>query len=37
MKIKMEIEEGLKEDEVLIRCRELTEQVANIQKAVSEL
>lgn len=37
MKIKMEIEEGLKEDEVLIRCRELTEQVANIQKAVSEI
>ena len=37
MKIKIEIEEGLKEDEVLIRCRELTEQVANIQKAVSEI
>ena len=37
MKIKMEIEEGLMKDEVLIRCRELTEQVANIQKAVSEI
>lgn len=37
MKIKIEIEEGLMEDEVLIRCRELTEQVANIQKAVSEI
>lgn len=36
MKIKIEIEESLEEDEVLIRCRELTEEVSAIQKAVSE-
>ena len=28
MKIKIEIDEGLPEDEVLIRCRGLTEQIA---------
>ena len=37
MKIKIEIEESLEEDEVLIRCRELTEEVSAIQKAVSEV
>ena len=36
MKIKIEIDESLSEDEVLIRCRGLTEQVTEIQKAVSE-
>ena len=35
MKIKIEIDESLSEDEVLIRCRGLTEQVTEIQKAVS--
>ena len=34
MKIKIEIDEGLPEDEVLIRCRGLTEQIADVQKAV---
>ena len=37
MKIKIEIEESLEENEVLIRCRELTEEVSAIQKAVSEV
>ena len=37
MKIKIEIAESLEEDEVLIRCRELTEEVSAIQKAVSEV
>ena len=37
MKIKIEIDENLSEDEVLIRCRGLTEQVPEIQKAVSEV
>ena len=37
MKIKIEIDEGLPEDEVLIRCRGLTEQIADVQKAVSEV
>ena len=37
MKIKIEIDENLSEDEVLIRCRGLTEQVTEIQKAVSEV
>ena len=37
MKIKIEIDESLSEDEGLIRCRGLTEQVTEIQKAVSEV
>lgn len=37
MKIKIEIDEGLEEDEVIIRCRGLTEQIANVQNAVSEI
>ena len=37
MKIKIEIDENLPEDEVLIRCRGLTEQITEIQKAVSEV
>ena len=37
MKIKIELDESLSEDEVLIRCRGLTEQVTEIQKAVSEV
>ena len=36
MKIKIEIEEALEEDEVLIRCRRLTEEISAIQRAVSE-
>lgn len=36
MKIRIEIDENQTEDEVIIRCRGLTEQVAGIQRAVSE-
>lgn len=35
MKIKIEIDDSLDEDEVLIRCRALTDEVAGIQRAVS--
>lgn len=37
MKIKIEIEEALEEDEVLIHCRGLTDEIAAIQKAVLEI
>ena len=37
MKIKIEIEEALAEDEVVIRCRGLTEEISAIQKAFSEV
>lgn len=36
MKIRIEIDEGVTEDEVLIRCHSLTEQVAAVQKAVCD-
>ncbi len=37
MKIKVEIDEGIPEEEVVIRCRGLTRQVAAIQNAVSDV
>lgn len=37
MKIRIEMDESVTEDEVIIRCRGLTEQVASIQKAVSDV
>lgn len=37
MKIKIEIDESLQEDEVLIRCRGLTDEVTQIQKSVSDV
>lgn len=37
MKIRIEIDENLTEDEVIIHCQSLTEEVAKIQKAVSEV
>lgn len=37
MKINIEIEEALAEDEVIIRCRGLTDEISAIQKAVSEV
>ncbi len=37
MKIRIEIDENIIEDEVIIHCGGLTEQVAAIQKAVSEV
>ena len=35
MKIRIELEEGLPEDEVVIRCRSLTDEITRIQNAVS--
>lgn len=37
MKLKIEIDESLEENEVLIRCQELTEEISAIQKAVCEV
>lgn len=37
MKIKIEIAEALEENEMLIRCRGLTDEIAAIQKAVLEI
>ena len=36
LKIRIEITDGIEEDEVVIRCRELTGAVNDIQKTVSE-
>ncbi len=37
MKIKIEIDEQLNEDEITIRCRELNDQIEQLQKAVWEI
>lgn len=37
MKIKIEIEENLTEDEILIRCGSLTQQILSIQQAVKDV
>lgn len=37
MKIRIEIEEGIAEEEVVIRCRGLTKEVTAIQRAVSDI
>lgn len=37
MRIRVEIEENLEEAEVIIRCKELSEEVSRVQKAVSEV
>ncbi len=37
MKIKIEIDESLQEDEVLIRCGELTDEISQIQRLVSDV
>lgn len=37
MKIKIEIDEQLNEDEIMIRCRELNDQIEQLQKAVREI
>ncbi len=37
MKIKIEIDEALTEDEVVIRCQSLTEQIGSIQRAISDI
>lgn len=37
MKIRIEIDERMEEDEVVIHCRSLNEQISTIQKAVSDI
>lgn len=37
MKIRVDIDENLTDDEVLIRCRSLTEQVLRVQQAVNDV
>lgn len=37
MKIKIEIDESLQEDEVFIRCGELTDEISQIQRLVSDV
>lgn len=37
MKIRIDIDEKIEEEEVVIRCRSLNEQIGMIQKAVSEI
>ncbi|MGL4738523.1 MAG: LytTR family DNA-binding domain-containing protein [Cellulosilyticaceae bacterium] len=37
MKIRIEIEDGIAENEVIIRCSELSAEVAQIQRALSEI
>lgn len=37
MKIKIEIDEQLNEDEITIRCRKLNDQIEQLQKAVREI
>lgn len=36
MKIKIEIDENLSEEEIIIRCRELTDETIAVQKRISE-
>ena len=36
MKIRIEVDPNLEEDEVLIRCRCVTEEVVNVQQAVTD-
>ncbi len=36
MKIRIEIDEAMETDEVIIRCRQLNEEVTRVQKAVGE-
>lgn len=35
MKIRIELDEGLAEEEIIIKCRELTEEVQEVQRAVA--
>lgn len=37
MKIRIEIDDNLIEDEVVIRCSNLTDQIASVQRAVSDV
>lgn len=37
MKIRIEIEDGLSEEELIIRCRELTKEVSELQKKIQNM
>ncbi|MCC3868819.1 LytTR family DNA-binding domain-containing protein [Terrisporobacter mayombei] len=37
MKIRIEVDERIEEDEVIVRCSQLNEEVSNIQKAITEI
>ena len=37
MKIKIEMNEGIEEEEIIIRCRGMTEQVTAIERAISDI
>lgn len=37
MKIRIEVDEKIDEDEVIVRCSQLNEEVSNIQKAIAEI
>ena len=36
MKIKMEIDENLQEEEIIVRCRELSDDVVAMQRRIAE-
>lgn len=36
MKIKVEIDENVKEEEIILRCRELNDETIAIQKRIAE-
>ena len=36
MKIRIEIEEGIEEEEVVIRCRELSDEVVTLQRQIGD-
>lgn len=36
MKIRMEIDDGIAEDEIVIRCKELTDEIVSLQRQISE-
>lgn len=37
MRIRIEVDERIEEDEVIIRCSQLNEEVSNIQKSITEI
>jgi len=36
MKIRLEVEDGICEDEIIIRCKQITGQIQKLQKLISE-
>ena len=37
MKIRIEVDKEIQEDEVIIRCKQLNDDVSNIQKALTDI